>query len=54
MTDYDLETYALWALGPDGDGVPWGEPDAYYVSGAKKGQPKFGLYRLDPKVAENL
>ncbi len=54
ITDYDLDTYALWALGPDGQGVPWGEPDTFYVSGAKKGQPKFGVYRSDPAVTERL
>ena len=35
-------------------GRMWGKFGEYYVSGAKKGQPKFGIYELDPKVLENL
>jgi hypothetical protein len=50
----DLETYKAWAEGPDGEGVPWGEPDAYYVSGPRKGQPKFGRYTAEDKVIERL
>lgn len=54
VTDYDLDTYRRWARGEDGEGVPWGEEGSYYVSGAKKGQPKFGRYVLDEKVVESL
>lgn len=32
----------------------WGTPGDFYVSGAKKGQRKFGTYQLDPKVLEAL
>ena len=50
-SDYMLETYLEWvATKPT-----WGEEGAYYVSGAKKGQPKFGTYDApDPKEIERL
>lgn len=35
-------------------GRMWGKFGEFYASGAKKGQPKFGIYELDPKVLENL
>lgn len=54
VTDYDLPTYLAWAAGPDGDGVPWGEPDEFYMSGPRKGQPKWGRYTTDPKVVQKL
>lgn len=54
ITDYDLDTYLTWAAGPDGEGVPWGEEGVYYVSGAKKGEPKFGLYQAEDSVIEKL
>lgn len=53
-SDYDLDTYRDWAAGPLGAGVEWGEPDSYYVSGAKKGQPKFGVYEPEEKIIEQL
>lgn len=53
-SDYDLDTYRGWAAGPLGEGVGWGEPDSYYASGAKKGQPKFGLYLPEDKIIEQL
>lgn len=54
VTDYDLSTYLAWAAGPDGNGQPWGEPDTYYVSGTKKGQPKFGTYTAEQTVVDKL
>lgn len=54
VTDFDLATYLRWAAGPDGEGVPWGEEGAHYASGAKKGQPKFGVYRADDAVVARL
>lgn len=54
VTDYDLRTYLEWARGPEGEGVPWGEPGTYYKSGTKVGQPKFGRYTAEEKVAERL
>lgn len=50
ITDYDLATY----LEVVGEGIPWGEPDTYYQSGAKKGQPKFGVYTAEDAVIEKL
>lgn len=35
-------------------GPVWGKVGEFYVSGAKKGLPKFGTYTIDPKVVENL
>lgn len=35
-------------------GRVWGKVGEWYVSGAKKGEPKFGLYEPDPKVYEEL
>lgn len=32
----------------------WGEVGKYFASGAKKGQPKFGVYSEDPKIVEKL
>lgn len=55
VTDYDLATYLAFAAGPDGEGVPWGEPGAVYASGAKKGQPKpSGLYTAEESVIAKL
>lgn len=54
VTAYDLHTYSTWAQGPEGKGVPWGEDGVYFVSGAKKGQPKFGLYEPEEKVLTAL
>lgn len=50
VTDYDLGTYLDFV----GEGVPWGEEGVYYKTGAKAGQPKFGIYHLEDKVIENL
>lgn len=50
VSDYDLTTYLSWV----GDGVKWGEEDTYWKSGAKSGQPKFGVYEADPKMVDNL
>jgi RecB family exonuclease len=54
VTAYDHDTYLRWARGDDGQGVPWGEEGVFYVTGAKKGQPKFGVYAPDPEVLETL
>lgn len=54
VTDYDLATYLVFAAGPDGDGVPWGEPDTFYQSGKKKGEPKFGKYTVEQSVIDKL
>ena len=54
VTDYDLPTYLAFAAGPDGTGAVWGKPDEYYVSGAKKGQPKFGTYEAEESVIAAL
>lgn len=54
VTDYDLATYLAFAAGPDGDGVPWGEEGKMYVSGTKKGQPKFGRYLAEEAVIAKL
>lgn len=35
-------------------GRVWGKVGEFFVSGAKKGQPKFGLYEVDEKVVEHL
>lgn len=37
-----------------GLGQFWGKLGEFYVSGAKKGQPKFGIYDLDETVLEKL
>lgn len=50
----NLETYREWAKGPDGQGILWGEEDAYFVSGPRKGQPKFGYYTEEPDVVARL
>lgn len=50
VTDYDVRTYREWV----GEGRAWGEEGVYYVSGAKKGQPKWGTYEFDPAVAIKL
>lgn len=50
ITDYDLKTYTDWAH----SGPTWGEKGAYYVSGKKAGEPKFGQYVLDPAVVATL
>lgn len=50
----DLVTYLSWSAGPDGGGVLWGKEDEYYVSGAKKGQPKFGMYQVEDSVIQTL
>lgn len=54
VTDYDLPTYLAFAAGPDGTGAPWGEEGAYYVSGKKKGEPKFGVYQAEESVVRAL
>lgn len=54
VTDYDLHTYLTWAAGPDGDGIPWGEPDTFVGSGPRKGTPKWGLYTAEESVVERL
>ena len=54
VTDYDLPTYLSFAAGPDGTGAPWGEEGAYYVSGKKKGEPKFGVYQAEESVVRAL
>lgn len=54
VTDYDLHTYLVFAAGPDGDGVPFGEPDTYVQSGKRKGEPKFGVYEADAALVEKL
>lgn len=50
VTDYDVETYRAWAATEP----TWGKPGEFYVSGAKKGKPKFGTYAEDPAVIERL
>lgn len=50
VTDYDEYTYEEWAR----ESPVWGTEGEFYKTGAKKGQPKFGTYVLDPKVLENL
>ena len=54
VTDYDLDTYLTFAQGPDGNGVPWGEPDTYVKSGKRKGEAKWGLYHAEETVIEKL
>lgn len=54
VTDYDLATYLAFAAGPDGEGAPWGKEGDYYVSGKKKGEPKFGRYLADETVIAKL
>lgn len=54
VTDYDLATYLAFAAGPDGKGVPWGEPDTFYQSGKKKGEPKFGFYQAEETIIAKL
>lgn len=54
VTDYDLHTYLEFSRGPDGDGVPWGEEGSFYVSGKRKGEPKFGTYTAEEQVVERL
>lgn len=54
VTDFDLHTYRTWASGPSGEGVLWGTEGAEYVSGTKKGQPKWGYYTEDAKVVAAL
>lgn len=54
VSSCDLETYLEWAAGPDGEGVPWGEQGVYYVSGNRKGEPKFGFYTAEDNVVEKL
>lgn len=54
ISQTDLATYVEWAKGPDGEGVPWGEEGAYYVSGKRKGEPKFGRYVAEESVIETL
>ena len=54
VTDYDLPTYLAFAAGPDGTGASWGEEGAYYVSGKKKGEPKFGVYQAEESVVRAL
>jgi len=46
VTDYDVHTYAAWAKGPDGLGVP-------YPGRAKDGSGA-GMYQLDPVVVDKL
>lgn len=54
VTDYDLDTYLSFARGPDGEGVPWGEPDTYVKSGKRKGEAKWGFYHAEEAVIEKL
>lgn len=54
VTDYDLATYLAFAAGPDGKGAPWGKEGDYYVSGKKKGEPKFGRYLAEETVIAKL
>jgi len=54
VTGFDLHTYREWVKGPDGEGVPWGEQGAFFVSGPRKGQPKFGRYTAEESVIERL
>lgn len=54
VTDYDLHTYLDWAAGPDGEGVPWGEPDTFVKSGKRAGEPKWGSYVAEEAVVEKL
>lgn len=49
-SDYDLRTYLDFV----GEGIPWGEPDTYVLSGPRKGTPKWGTYQVDPAVVEHL
>lgn len=50
VKDFDLDTYLEWV----GDGIPWGEPGAYFTSGRRKGEPKFGVYTAEESVIERL
>lgn len=54
VSDYDLTTYLSFAAGPDGKGAPWGKEGDYYVSGKKKGEPKFGTYTAEESVIAKL
>lgn len=55
VTDYDLHTYLAWLTENASDGgVAWGEPETYYVSGAKAGKAKFGVYRAEDSVIARL
>lgn len=54
VTRYDLATYLSWAAGEDGEGIPWGQADTYFVSGPRKGLPKFGRYTAEESVIDRL
>lgn len=54
VTDYDEHTYATFAAGPDGDGVPWGEEGEHYKTGKRAGEPKWGRYVAEDSVLERL
>lgn len=54
VSDYDVPTYLAFAAGPDGTGAPWGKEGEFYVSGKKKGEPKFGRYQAEETVIERL
>lgn len=46
---------ALWKMIEELPAGPfWGAAGEFFVSGAKKGQRKFGTYELDPKMLEKL
>lgn len=54
VTDYDLHTYLVFAAGPDGRGVPWGEEDTFVKSGKRAGEPKWGTYTAEETIIEKL
>lgn len=54
VRDYDLATYLRFAAGPDGNGVPWGEPDEYVKSGKNAGKPKWGIYTVEDEEVARL
>lgn len=47
VTMFDARTYADWAKGEDGQGIPWGKEGEYVLSGPRKGEPKFGFYTAE-------
>ncbi len=50
VTDFDASTYEEFV----GEGISWGEEGDFFKTGARAGEAKFGIYRLESKVLENL
>jgi len=50
VTDFDASTYEAFV----GEGISWGDEGDFFKTGARAGEAKFGIYRLESKVLENL